>query len=82
MKVEIELRGDERVIVLPKAALKQCKPGDELQMDVLKGALLIRACRDERRSQWRARLKEITPRGRENLLIEEPTGADMDDWEW
>ena len=82
MRIQIEKSGDSRIIVLPDEVLKGCKPGDELEVDILRSALVLKPADHKYRDLWAASLKDMKPGKMDYLLIEEPHNIEMDDWEW
>jgi len=82
MGIAIEEYEGARIIRLPDNFLKECKPGDQIQIEALNCALLIRPDKECIRSGWAAQFKNKVRKGLDNLLIEEPSVIDKDDWEW
>ncbi|OQY31879.1 MAG: hypothetical protein B6241_12925 [Spirochaetaceae bacterium 4572_59] len=82
MRIIIEELGGSRIIRLPEDVLKNCKAGDQIQIKALNCALLIKADQDSIRSDWTAQMQNKGRKRLENLLIEESSIFDMDDWEW
>ncbi len=82
MDIQIEDFEGSRIIRLPGNALKGCKSGDVVHLDILKGALLVKPENHEFRSDWAGKIKHSGRKGMESLLIEEPSAIEMDDWEW
>ena len=82
MRIQIEKSGDSRIIVLPDEVLKGCKPGDELEVEILRSAVVIKRADKKYRENWAASLKDMKQGKMDYLLIEEPHSIEMDDWEW
>ncbi len=82
MRVPLKIEGDSLVIRVPLDLLENCRHDDEVDIDVLKGALLVKPVNSSCRQDWKKHLKSMKETGVDNLLIEEPSLVKMDDWEW
>lgn len=84
MKVKLIHLGKSRSIRIPKTIIEQAELGEEVELDVQQGQIVIRARRDPR-AGWEEALREMHERG-DDQLIDGPlpslTSFDEEEWEW
>lgn len=79
-KAKLVRIGNSRGVRLPKPLIAQAGLSDEVELDVLEGAIVIRAA-DGPRTGWAAAAAELAAAG--NALLDAPTPTDFDDeWTW
>ena len=84
MKTRIVRIGNSRGIRIPKPLIEQVGLGDEVEISVKDGALIIKPAR-KTRAGWAVAFQEMAKRGDDALFDE---GApplsrwDEDEWEW
>ena len=84
MKASIIRIGNSRGIRIPKPVLDQCRFEDEVEMEVRRNALVIRAARRPREG-WSTAFKYMAQHGDDELIdrIAEPGPTwDTEEWEW
>lgn len=84
MKVAIVRIGNSRGIRLPKTVLEQCDLGDEADLEVKNGQVVIRSARRPR-SGWEASFTAMHEAGDDALLdadTHSATAWDERDWRW
>lgn len=84
MKVAIVRIGNSRGIRLPKAVLEQCDLGDEADLEVKNGQVVIRSARRPR-SGWEAGFAAMHGGGDDALLdadTRNETDWDEREWRW
>jgi antitoxin MazE len=84
MKAKLVRIGNSRGIRLPKSVIEQASLGDEVELDVRGGQIVIRAKKDPREG-WEEACRRMHEAG-EDQLIDAPlpslTKFDDEDWEW
>lgn len=83
-KARIVKIGNSRGIRIPKLLLDQAELGDEVELEVAEGQVVIRAVRNPR-SAWDEQFVRMAELGDDRLLDAETaglTGWDTDEWEW
>ena len=74
--------GNSRGIRIPKVLLEQLDVGEEVELSVQKGALVVRAARRPR-DRWSEAFRQMAAHGDDHLLDElAPTRWDAEEWEW
>ncbi len=83
-KARIVRIGNSRGIRIPKPLLDQAKLGDEVELEVAEGQVVIRAVRNPRIG-WDEQFAKMAELGDDRLLdaeIADLTSWDSDEWEW
>lgn len=84
MKTRIVRIGNSRGIRIPKPLLEQSGLGDEVELEVGEGTILIRAVAEPRR-EWPEAFRAMAERG-DDALLDGPDvpggGWDEEEWEW
>lgn len=82
MRVNVVRIGNSRGLRLPKAILEQCGIGDEVDLVIEDGQLVVRPVRRVREG-WAEAARTMAARGDDRLLdAESPTTFDEREWEW
>ncbi len=85
MRVKLICIGNSRGIVFPRWLLKQCKPGDELELEVRGESVVVRPVRSVR-DGWEESFKLMRQRGDDAVIDEEAVGCetewDESEWTW
>lgn len=82
MKTRLVQIGNSRGIRLPKPLIEEAGLGDEVELRIREGAILIMPVRAPR-AGWRDTAKELRRRGEHGLLdAPTPTRFHREDWEW
>jgi len=84
MKVAIVRIGNSKGIRLPKTVLEQCALGDEAELEVEDGQVVIRATRRPR-TGWESSFAAMHKAGDDALLNAEAhqeTAWDVHEWRW
>ena len=83
-KARIVRIGNSQGIRIPKPLLDQVELGEEVELTVEEGQLVIRPAQSPRHG-WDERFAEMAQRGDDRLVDEETaslTSWDTDEWEW
>ena len=82
MKARIVRIGNSRGVRIPKPLIEQAGLGDEVELRVEDGALVIESARRPR-AGWAEAARLARDRG-EDRLMDDPTPTDFDEseWEW
>jgi antitoxin MazE len=84
VKVRIVNIGNSRGIRIPKLLLEEANLGEEVELDVKQGQLILRRP-SHPRSDWEAKFREMGRRGDDQLLDSEifsTTSWDDKEWDW
>ncbi|HYW11062.1 MAG TPA: AbrB/MazE/SpoVT family DNA-binding domain-containing protein [Longimicrobium sp.] len=83
MRARVVKIGNSRGIRLPKPMLEQSGIGDEVELEVEAGQIVIRAVRHPREG-WDVAFAEMARRGDDKLLDDVPSTStwDEEEWEW
>jgi antitoxin MazE len=84
VKTRIVKIGNSRGIRIPRVILDQAKLGDDIEMEVQEGKLIVRPARSPREG-WDERFAEMAQRGDDRLLDPEAKSLsdwDNEEWEW
>lgn len=82
MKTRLVRIGNSRGVRIPKPLIEQARLGDEVELRVEDGAVIIETPRRPR-TGWADAAKTLQERG-ESGLLDEPTATHFDqtEWEW
>jgi len=83
-KTRIVKIGNSRGIRIPKLLLDQAALGDEIEIEVQGGQLVVRSVRSSRQG-WEEQFAEMAGLGDDSLLDSEVVALsawDKDEWEW
>ena len=74
--------GNSRGIRIPKVLLEECRLGEEVELDVEDGRLVVHAPRRPRQG-WAEAFKRMAEAG-DDKLLDTPTATEFDkkDWKW
>ena len=82
MKARIVRIGNSRGLRIPKPVIEQIGLGDDVEMVVREGALIITPL-GRPRAGWSEAFRVMAERGDDRLLDEpRPTAWDEDEWQW
>ena len=82
VKARVVRVGNSRGIRIPKVLLEQLDIGEEVELSVQKGGLVVRAARRPR-DGWSEVFRQMAAHGDDHLLDEPaPTRWDAEEWEW
>ena len=73
--------GNSKGIRLPKAILEQCHITDQVDVEVNKQNITLKAHRQPREG-WAEQMKKMHERGDDQLLIPDNVDLDFEGWEW
>jgi antitoxin MazE len=83
MKASLVAIGNSRGVRLPKPLIEQCGFGDEIELDVRNGEIVLRPARRVRQG-WEAAFQRMARSGDDRLL--EPVSSasrwDKEEWQW
>ena len=84
MKLAIVKIGNSRGVRIPKAVMEQCGFADEVEMEIKRGVLLLRAPHTAREG-WEEAFKRMAEQGDD--MLEDIHGGvesewDEEEWEW
>jgi antitoxin MazE len=85
VKTRIIKIGNSQGIRIPKVLLEQAGLGEEVELDVRNGQLLIRAVGKKPRQGWDEAFRAMAAAGDDKLLDEDLTGQsrwDQEEWQW
>ncbi len=82
MRAKIIHIGNSRGIRLPKPLIEQAGLGEEVDLEVREGAIVITP-RENPRGDWAEAARALAARG-EDVLLDEPapTDFDLEEWDW
>lgn len=83
MKVKLVAIGNSRGIRIPSSVIKQCGFGDQLDMRVDKGVVVLARARNPR-EDWDAAFERMAAAGDDALLLPGSLEHEWDEeeWEW
>lgn len=83
MKVNLISIGNSKGIRIPSSVIKQCGLGDELEMRVEKGVIVLAPVRSVR-EDWGAAFEKMAVAGDDVSLVPDALENDFDaeDWTW
>jgi antitoxin MazE len=77
--------GNSRGVRLPKSIIEQCGLGDEIELEVRNGCLILRSP-TVLRAGWEAAFKRMRAQNHDRLLdaqaVSTPTEWDESEWKW
>jgi antitoxin MazE len=75
--------GNSRGIRVPKSLIEECGLGDEVELTVEEGALVVRPV-DDPRAGWEEAFRRMAERGDDKLIDGDwpATEFDKSEWEW
>ena len=82
MKASVIPIGNSKGIRIPKAILKQCEIGREVELEVLDKKIIISPAKRTPRHDWENAFREMAKRNDDQLLIADDLDLDLKDWEW
>lgn len=82
MKIIIRPLGNSQGVLIPKAILSQVSMGDEAEMTVEKGAIVLRPVRAAPRAGWEAASRRLREAGDDGLTWPEFGNADDAELQW
>jgi antitoxin MazE len=81
MLLQVVPIGNSRGIRIPKVILDQCNIGDQIELEVESGRIIIEAVREAPRAGWDEAFRSMHEHGDDELL--DPDEIDLDsEWEW
>ncbi len=83
MKINLVSIGNSKGIRIPRAIIKECGLGDQVDMHVRGGQIIVAPVRGHREG-WDAAFERMAAAGDDALLIPSSITHDWDDeeWEW
>ena len=83
MKVNLVPIGNSKGIRIPRSVIKQCGFGDQVDMRVADGTVVLTPARDAR-ADWDAEFKRMAAVGDDALLLPDSMRHEWDEeeWEW
>ena len=84
MKTKLVRIGNSRGIRLPKAVIEQAGLGEEVELDIGEGQIIIRTKRNPREG-WEDALEAMAAAGDDQLLdgdLPPQTEWDLKEWQW
>jgi len=83
MRTNLISIGNSRGVRIPKPLIEQCGLGDEIEMEVKDGAIIIHSVHETRKG-WEKSFQEMAKEGDDRLLELTPVSTiwDEKDWEW
>ena len=82
MLVNIVPIGNTKGVRIPKAVLEQCNIGDQMELEVADGRIILEPVHATPRRGRDKAFQELAAHGDDALLIAEDVDPEMDDWEW
>ena len=83
MKVNLVSIGNSKGIRIPRSVIKQCGFGDQIEMRVSEGMVVLAPARDAR-AGWDGAFEKMTAAGDDVLVVSEQLDHEWDEkeWEW
>ncbi|MEX0874580.1 MAG: AbrB/MazE/SpoVT family DNA-binding domain-containing protein [Actinomycetota bacterium] len=82
MRAKLVRIGNSRGVRLPKALIQQAELGEEVELELRDGEIVIKRARRPREG-WAEAAAEMAARGEDKLLDPYvPTRFDLEEWEW
>ena len=86
MRLSVRKVGNSKGLIVPKAMLDQCQLGEaaEVEVEVVKGAIVIRKPKASPRSGWAEAFKAMAKAGDDKLVDQSfgTTQFDATHWQW
>jgi antitoxin MazE len=84
MKTAIRRMGNSHVVIIPKPLLAEigAAPGDELDIKVERGKLVMARAKRKPREGWAQECKALAEAGEDGLVWPEFGNEDDKDWTW
>ena len=81
MKVNLISIGNSKGIRIPASIIRECAFGDELEMRIENGTLVLAPAKTMRQG-WDEAFKQMADRGDDEALISDAIENDFDDEQW
>ncbi len=83
MKVNLVSIGNSKGVRIPRSIIKACGFGDQLEMRVSEGVVVLAPVRDVREG-WNTAFEKMAAAGEDALLVPEGMAHEWDqaEWEW
>ena len=82
MQVNVVQIGNSKGIRIPKAILDQCRIGDQVELEVEEGRIILEAIKRKPRAGWEEAFREMAENRDDALVVDDSIDLDMDQWEW
>ena len=82
MRVSVVRIGNSKGVRIPKAILEQCHIGNEVELEVEDGKVILEPIEPTPRAHWDTAFAEMAHAGDDELLIDDAVDLDSGDWEW
>lgn len=82
MQLNVVRIGNSRGIRIPKAILEQCQIGDQVDLEVEDGRIILEPKNKTPREGWGKAFKAMASNEDDALLIDDSVDIELDDWEW
>ena len=81
MKVNLVAIGNSKGVRIPRSIIKACGFGDQVEMRVRDGAVVLAPARNAR-EDWDAAFENMAVAGDDKLLVPEAMAHEWDEQEW
>lgn len=81
VKTRVIRIGNSQGVRIPKTLLEQANLGDEVELEVRDGKVVIRAAASPR-DNWNAQFSKLAPAQEDDFDLDFPNEWDENDWEW
>ncbi len=83
MKVNLVSIGNSKGVRIPRSVIKECGLGDQVEMRVTDGVVVLAPTRDAR-AGWDEAFKNMTAAGDDALIVPDQFAHEWDEeeWEW
>ena len=83
MKVKLVSIGNSKGVRIPRSVIKECGLGDQIEMRVSDGVIVLAPSRDDR-AGWDQAFEKMTDAGDDVLIVPDPLDHEWDEeeWEW
>ncbi|TGK08865.1 AbrB/MazE/SpoVT family DNA-binding domain-containing protein [Leptospira fletcheri] len=82
MRASVIQIGNSKGIRIPKAILEECQIGEEVELKIDKGKIMIIPVKSKPRDGWEKRFKEMSSNNEDKLLVPDSLDLSGKDWEW
>lgn len=85
MHVQIRRIGNSQGIIIPRPLLQQIGAENEINLEVVEGAIVLRAVESNPRANWDKLFQEAIANGHEpdnDLFNDTPNDFDETEWQW
>ncbi|MCD4813676.1 AbrB/MazE/SpoVT family DNA-binding domain-containing protein [bacterium] len=82
MRIDIIQIGNSRGVRLPKAILRQCHIGEQVDAEITSDRIVLKPVKKDIRKDWDAKFLAMNNNKQDTLLIDDYLDLDKGDWKW